>query len=282
MKITMKKFLPLGLLILIVLITGTFAHTAFAGSLTPSAAPASVWFTLDGIYNKLINNTVNATEGAQSFATPGSVSATFHTLEDIYNSIPTLDASKIASGTTYMGVTGTLVAGGLPKTGQTSCWDVSGNPISCTGTGQDGELQEGLPASGSRFTDNGDGTITDNATGLMWDKCSNGQSASDCSGGSANQLDWPTALMTCQADTTGGHSGWRLPNRNELISITNLENISPAIDTTFFPSTQSDDYWSSSTGQDAGGYNNAWLVNFDNGGVDANDKTGTGYVRCVR
>jgi len=55
----------------------------------------------------------------------------------------------------------------LPKTGQTICYDTSGNVISCAGTGQDGEIQAGVAWPEPRFADNGDGTITDNLTGLM-------------------------------------------------------------------------------------------------------------------
>jgi hypothetical protein len=55
----------------------------------------------------------------------------------------------------------------FPATGQTGCWDSSGNPISCTNTGQDGDIQAGATLS---YTDNGNGTITDNNTGLVWEK----------------------------------------------------------------------------------------------------------------
>lgn len=57
------------------------------------------------------------------------------------------------------------------------------------------------------FADNSDGTITDNATGLMWEK-------SDQSG-----LDWDQAVSTCESATTGTHSDWRLPNIKELHTI---------------------------------------------------------------
>src|SRR5262245_23398229 len=57
----------------------------------------------------------------------------------------------------------------FPATGQTTCWDSSGTMISCTGTGQDGDLQKGAALS---YTDNADGTITDNNTGLVWEKLS--------------------------------------------------------------------------------------------------------------
>src|SRR5256712_5381503 len=57
----------------------------------------------------------------------------------------------------------------FPAPGQTTCWDSSGNVIPCAGTGQDGDLQKGAPLS---YTDNGNGTITDNNTGLLWEKLS--------------------------------------------------------------------------------------------------------------
>ena len=58
----------------------------------------------------------------------------------------------------------------LLRTGQTACYDLvlgEGIIVPCAGTGQDGELQKGLAQD---YTDNGDGTITDNRTGLMWEK----------------------------------------------------------------------------------------------------------------
>lgn len=56
----------------------------------------------------------------------------------------------------------------LPRTGQTLCYDSSGAQIPCAGTGQDGEIRSGAPIPDPRFVDNGDGTMTDNLTGLVW------------------------------------------------------------------------------------------------------------------
>ena len=56
---------------------------------------------------------------------------------------------------------------GVPKTGQTGCWDAGGTSIPCAGTGQDGEYQAGVSVD-PRLTDNGDGTVTDNLTELVW------------------------------------------------------------------------------------------------------------------
>jgi len=56
----------------------------------------------------------------------------------------------------------------LPQTGQTGCWDINGTTVTCTGTGQDGDKLAGVPLPVPRFTDNSNGTVTDNLTGLIW------------------------------------------------------------------------------------------------------------------
>ena len=58
------------------------------------------------------------------------------------------------------------VPAAVPKTGQTGCWDINGYAIDCAGTGQDGEYQKGVSVS-PRFTDNAEGTVKDNLTGLI-------------------------------------------------------------------------------------------------------------------
>lgn len=272
----MKNILKTSSFILIAFIIGAFVHTTFAGSLTPTSAPASTMYTLDGIYNKLIDNTTSQAEDSASFTTPGSVSATFHSLKDIYESIPTLDATKILTGTTYMGVAGTATAGPageyLKKTGQTLCYDDTGNttdPVPCTGTGQDGDTQKGIAQT---YTDNGNGTITDNGTQLVWQKQDDGVSKT-----------FHDALAYCNANTAGlAGSGWRLPNIRELQSIVDYSTANPAINSTYFPSTQSDYYWSSTTYQNPGNENNAWIVNFNNGNQDNDNKDNSNFVRCVR
>src|SRR5207237_6537097 len=64
----------------------------------------------------------------------------------------------------------------LPATGQTTCWDGSGNAISCAGTGEDGEDRKGGPLA---YDDNGNGTVTDLNTGLVWEKLSDDGTAHD-------------------------------------------------------------------------------------------------------
>jgi hypothetical protein len=54
------------------------------------------------------------------------------------------------------------------QTGQTDCWDLSGALIECDGTAQDGDVQAGAMTPSPRFTDNLDGTVKDELTGLIW------------------------------------------------------------------------------------------------------------------
>ena len=120
----------------------------------------------------------------------------------------------------------------------------------------------------SSYEDNGDGTVTDNITGLMWQQAV-----------AAGTFTWAQAKAYCPTLTLVGHSDWRLPTRIELVSLVDLARSSPAINTTYFPSTPSDYFWSSSPL--AGSSSLAWYVNFDSGFADYPDVP-AGYVRCVR
>ena len=129
------------------------------------------------------------------------------------------------------------------------------------------------------FTDNGNGTVTDNSTGLRWQKCSAGQNALDCSG-TATPLRWQGALDYCNNLSLAGYSGWRIPNIKELESLVEHTVYSPAINTTYFPNTQRIFYWSNSYDVFQDTY--AWAVNFGGGYSGPTSKTNTWYVRCVR
>jgi len=78
-----------------------------AGSLTPSANTSVPNFvTVSDLYNKVTNNTFSAS--THTVSTTTAPASSMYTVSQVYNAIPTLDASKIATGTTYMGVIGTL------------------------------------------------------------------------------------------------------------------------------------------------------------------------------
>ena len=144
-----------------------------------------------------------------------------------------------------------------------------------------------LPAWAA-FTDNGNGTITDTTTGLVWDKCSRGQvwdnttPPGTCTG-AASPHDWAAALAQATAANAASHRGqadWRLPNRTELESLVKINAVSPAIDGTYFPATPSNWYWTSTTFAPDPAY--AWNVAFNNGYTFAHNKTNTYHVRLVR
>jgi hypothetical protein len=87
----------------------------------------------------------------------------------------------------------------VPQTGQTECWDAGGNPILCDGTGQDGDLQAGVPFRSPRFTDRRNGTVRDNLTGLIWLK------QAGCFPGDGNGLTWEGALQAANTLHDSAH-----------------------------------------------------------------------------
>jgi uncharacterized protein DUF1566 len=124
------------------------------------------------------------------------------------------------------------------------------------------------------LTDNGDGTVADSLTGLVWQKQDDAASRK-----------WIEANAYCSGLSLGGKTGWRLPSRMELISIVDYGRASPSIYTTFFPNTifsttSFKGYWGLAEGD--GGTPNAWGVNFDWGYSYLDSKSNSEYVRCVR
>ncbi len=144
----------------------------------------------------------------------------------------------------------------------------------------DANIQASTPDS--RFTTTAE-TVTDNKTGLMWMRCSLGQSGSDCSIGSATSYNWQSALESVAVtnDTSpGGYSDWRLPNMKELASIVEVKCEIPAINANIFPNTKQSYYWSSSPY--AGNSKIVWVVTFGTGLENHSFKTNPYFVRLVR
>jgi hypothetical protein len=126
----------------------------------------------------------------------------------------------------------------------------------------------------------GDPVVNDAATALMWQGCSAGQGSADCSSGSATTYAWQDAANYCDGLVYAGYDDWRLPDVPDLVSIVDYSSYDPEIDSTAFPATPSDEFWSSSSYAYSVSY--AWDVNFSYGVVSSDDKSDTNYVRCIR
>jgi len=126
------------------------------------------------------------------------------------------------------------------------------------------------------FIDNGDGTVTDDATGLMWEQATDSTTKT-----------WEEALLYCEGLVLAGYTDWRPPNIKELRSLVDYGAYAPAIDAAYFPDTVSSVYWSSTT---RGHQSQAALyIGFTDGDdyvyPSSNDtitKTDYYYVRAVR
>ena len=131
----------------------------------------------------------------------------------------------------------------LPDTGQT----LDATPA----FGEDSDYTINAPS----YRDNGDGTVTDLVTGLMWQKVD------------AGEMTWDAAAVRASAVGTGGYSDWRLPTPAELFSLMNFNNGNPAaMNTAFFPVNPAGaaEYWWTSDiyGADAA---RVWSVNSGGG-----------------
>ncbi len=157
-------------------------------------------------------------------------------------------------------------SGELPDTGQTTSYTET--------FGEDSDYNSSV--SSLSYTDNGDGTITDNRTGLMWL-----QDANNYNSGVAQT--WLAALSGCESFSYAGYSDWRLPNIRELFSIVKFAGSAPFIDGTYFLNTQSDlPYWTSTTLMPGPTNATAMYVYFYRGEVTDIFKTAARYVRPVR
>ena len=157
----------------------------------------------------------------------------------------------------------------VPKTGQTIPY----------AAGDDGTLRKGVAWPTYRFTDNFNGTVTDNLTRLIWMK----------NASSLGKQTWANAL-TAANGLKSGISGltdgsvkgdWRLPNRKELETLVDCSTVNPAVPAVNpFTNVKSLEYWSSSTSAD--NTSNAWYVGFYDGNEHSTAKGSSYYVWCVR
>lgn len=123
--------------------------------------------------------------------------------------------------------------------------------------------------SKSDFVDNGNGTVSDTSTGLMWQ-----QETPDI------PMTWKQALSYCESLHLAGYKDWRLPSKKELRSLVDYSQYKPAIDTHYFQDTLSIFYWSSTTNADS--TDAAWGEHFSDGYDYSSYKDVYNYLRAVR
>lgn len=160
----------------------------------------------------------------------------------------------------------------------------------------------------NRYQLNGDGTVTDLRTGLMWKRCSEGQiwTGYTCEG-KANKMRWDNAMPNGRQKSWpifAGYDDWKLPTKEQLrtlvwcsngvnqkmawrkscngkgVRVRNVNYRHPTIDTVAFPNAPAEGFWTSSA------YNpdlaDAWAVGFDHGYAEWHGRSSNGRVRLFR
>jgi len=236
---------------------------AFAGSLDQAASPTSAgggaMYTLEDIYQRLLNGTV-ATKRVGPFKEPTlGPAATGHTLDDIYNLI--------------------------------------GAPAAVPKTGDSADGATGVNFPNPRFTVNA-GTVKDNLTGLIWLKNANCANATRNWATAKTDVTSLNTAGTMNSNNCGDTSNagshqtdWRLPTLRELQSLIHYGYVNPALSDTVgtanwttngdpFDNVQAGYYWSATTYAVNPSF--AWRVILAGGGVSGDDKTNPYYVLPVR
>ena len=264
------------------LAAGTLDSTA------PPADPASAMVSTDDIYNRLHSGAA-AAKRSGAFEEPAARPvSTGKSLNDIMTVAPKVDnltgavPSDVTLDKTYWSLrtdsswglqSGTRTPAKVPRSGKTTTVGVPG---------EDGALKKGVVWPNPRFTDNSDGTVTDNLTGLLWLK------DADCFGG----LTWSAALTAagtlnsgeCGLTDGSAEGNWRVPQIAELSSLVDYGRANPALPAAHpFVEVQGEEpdwYWSSTTAaRDTTG---AWCSIFALGNINYSSKTESHFVWPVR
>ena len=131
-------------------------------------------------------------------------------------------------------------------------------------------VREPVPAKRVKehFTDNKDGTVTDNGNGLVWMQTEPGE------------MTWENAIKYCESVVLAGKDDWRLPDIKELKSISDYTLYSPSVDGSYFPGMKSTYHWSSSATRQQ---KPRWYLNFISGITAYTEKLDEPLdVKCVR
>ena len=164
----MKRECQRGIIAAVFAASLTVVGVAKAGNLDPTNAPGPTMHTLEDIYQKVHNLAPQALQTLS--ATSDVVRAGYYVATNLTLVATNLVAGNIRKGVTLFGITGTFYSSGVTN----------------------------------RYWDHGNGTVTDQETGLMWMRSAN----------IAGKMTWSTALTFCDNLVTNGYSDWRLPSVN--------------------------------------------------------------------
>jgi hypothetical protein len=189
----------------------------------------------------------------------------------------------------------------LPASGQLTAYtaDTNDGVPGAVAVPDDGTLRFG---EALRFVDDGNGTVRDLNTGLMWEKKSDDGGLHDKDNTyvwsnldlapEETIWDWLQDVNVEGGTGLAGYADWRIPHVKELQSIADFEEFDPAVGATFdggcvpgcttidCSCTTNFNYWTSTTSASSASF--AWVVNFGSGAVDFNSKDSGRFVRAVR
>ena len=167
----------------------------------------------------------------------------------------------------------------MPRTGITRCWSAAGGEHACAGSGQDGAWRAGTAWPEPRFEDNGDGTVTDRLTDLVWLRDAD----------RFGEVTWKEALRLSRElaagdglDDGSAAGDWRLPNIKELLSIVDYGSAAPALPAgNPFRHVRNAIYWTSSSLASAPGPGVDGDAGHRAGGAGTSRATAAACGRCA-
>jgi len=184
--------------------------------------------------NESLNNDTTTNDSTSNSDNTMDTSSSDTTTNNTTDSSESNDSASNESTTT-------TITYRIIDTNQQNCYNTSGSQVSCSGTGQDGSYSGTQPS----YTDNGDGTVTDNNTNLIWQQSpdTNGDGVVDAD----DKFTQSNAVSYCESLTLGGKSDWRLPDIKTLYSLMDFSGedpsnytgsdtsvLNPFIDTSYF------------------------------------------------